>query len=138
MTLLEEASPAHAGPRAVSQPASEPAEPRGTVAVVMDFVGATLPQLDQLLETMRLRPEGPGRAGSLFQWSRATPDGVRVTEVWESPDYFEAFLHQELRPCLSEAGLQEPEITTYDVHSYLTQGPAGAYQAGDDIADGGI
>jgi hypothetical protein len=108
------------------------------VAVVMDFVGGTLPQLDQLLETMRLRSEGPGRAGSLFQWSRATPDGVRITEVWESPDYFEAFLHEELRPCLSEAGLREPEITTYGVHSYLTQGLAGAYQAGDDIVDAGI
>ena len=137
MRLLEEALPAHAGPRAVFQPASESAESRGTVAVVMDFVGGTLPQLDQLLETMRLRPDGPGRAGSLFQWSRATPDGVRVTEVWESPDYFEAFLNGKLRPCLYEAGLREPEITTYDVHSYLTHGPAGAYEAGDDVMDGG-
>ena len=99
-------------------------ESSGTVAVVLDFVGATLPQLDELLRTMRLRPEGPGRAGSLFQWSRGTQDGVRVTEVWHSQHHFEDFFQEEIAPRLSEAGLREPEITTYQVHGYLTQGPA--------------
>ena len=89
----------------------------------MDFVGATLPQLDHLLEGMRLTPYGPGVTGSLFQWSRCTLDGVRVTEVWQSHNHFEFFFREEIEPRLSETGLREPETTTYEVHSYLTQGP---------------
>jgi hypothetical protein len=136
MTLLEQTPPARTIPRAVPEPASGFDQSSGTVAVVLDFVGATLPQLDELLRTMRLRPEGPGRAGSLFQWSRGTQDGVRVTEVWQSHDYFESFFRAELRPRLAEAGLKEPEVTTYEVHSYLTQGPGVAQEAEDDGADG--
>ncbi len=123
MTLLAQAPSAATVPRAVPEPTSEPMEGTGVIAVVMDFVGATLPQFDRLLQRLRLSPDGPGRVGSLFQWSRSTPDGVRVTEVWQSRDHFEAFLREEIEPHLTEAGLREPEITTYDVHSYLTGGP---------------
>jgi hypothetical protein len=122
MTVLEQApQPAEALPSAV--PESEPGstESSAVVAVVMDFVGATLPQFDQLLESMRLSPVGPGVSGSLFQWSRHTPDGVRVTEVWQSHNHFEIFLREEIEPRLAEVGMRKPEITTYEVHSYLTQ-----------------
>ena len=121
MTVLEQASPAEAVPSAV--PESDPGSINSSavVAVVMDFVGATLPQFDRLLESMRLSPDGPGMTGSLFQWSRQTPDGVRVIEVWESHDHFDVFLREEIEPHLAEVGLREPEITTYEVHSYLTQ-----------------
>src|SRR3954452_1093610 len=121
MTVLEQALPAEAVPGAV--PESDPGSIKSSavVAVVMDFVGATLPEFDRLLESMRLTPDGPGVTGSLFQWSRQTPDGVRVTEVWESHDHFEVFRREEMEPHLAEVGLREPEITTYEVHSYLTQ-----------------
>jgi hypothetical protein len=121
MTVVAEALVAEPEQRTV--PVSEPRSTKSStaVAVVMDFVGATLPQFDRLLESLRLSPDGPGVTGSLFQWSRHTPDGVRVTEVWQSHDYFEVFLREEIEPRLSEVGLREPEITTYEVHSYLTQ-----------------
>ena len=92
------------------------------VAVVMDFVGATLPQLDRLLQSLHLEPGGPGLTGSLFQWSRATEDGVRVTEVWKSRTHFFVSLQHKISPRLAVAGLPRPEITTYDVHTYLTVG----------------
>ena len=131
MTVLEQVPPAEAAPSAVQQPASRSTASAGAVAVVMDFVGATLPQFDQLLESMRLSPNGPGLTGSLFQWSRSTPDGVRVTEVWQSPNHFEVIFREEIEPRLSDAGMQEPEITTYAVHSYLTQKPTVTQGAGD-------
>jgi hypothetical protein len=132
MTLLEQAPLAEAVPSTVPELNPGSTESAEAVAVVMDFVGATLPQFDQLLESMRLSPAGPGLTGSLFQWSRCTQDGVRVTEVWQSRNHFEVFLRQVIEPRLSEAGLREPEITTYEVHSYLTQGPTVAQQAGDN------
>jgi hypothetical protein len=130
MTVLEQPSPpTEAEPSADPEWEPRSVEPSGVVAVVMDFVGATLPQYDQLLESMRLSPDGPGVTGSLFQWSRHTPDGVRVTEVWQSHTHFEVFLRKEIEPRLSEVGMREPEITTYEVHSYLTQRPNPSQQA---------
>ena len=119
MTVLAQARPA---PSATASTA--------VVAVVLDFVDATLPQLDRLLDSMRLNPGGPGLPGSIFQWSRRTPDGVRVTEVWHSQRHFDDFFHAEIAPRLSEAGLRAPEVTTYEVHRYLTEGPTVA-QSGD-------
>jgi hypothetical protein len=95
------------------------------VAVVLDFVGATLPQFDRLLLSLRLEPRVPGLPGSLFQWSRATEDGVRVTEVWKSRTHFFVALQQKILPGLAVAGLPKPEITTYDLHTYLTTGSSG-------------
>jgi hypothetical protein len=103
----------------------------------MDFVGATLPQLDQLFESMRFKAGGPGLPGSLFQWTRGTVDGVRVTEVWRSGRHFELFLSDVIEPKLAEAGMPRPEITTYEVHSYLTQGPAVGPEMRADVASDG-
>ena len=91
MITLDPAQPAETTPSVFPEPAFRSTElPSAVVAVVMDFVGATLPQLDQLLDSLRFKSGGPGLPGSLFQWSRATVDGVRVTEVWRSS--------RELRP----------------------------------------
>jgi hypothetical protein len=128
MTVLDQASPTEAVQSTVQEPASEPIDSEAVVAVVMDFVGATLRQLDHLLERMRLSPCGPGVTGSLFQWSRRTLDGVRVTEVWQSRQYFEITFREDIQPRLSGIGLPDPEITTYEVHSFLTQGPTVAQQ----------
>jgi len=115
---------------AQARPSASPTESTAVVAVVLDFVDATLPQFDRLLDSMGLSPGGPGLPGSIFHWSRRTADGVRVTEVWDSHRHFEDFFHSEIAPRLAEAGLRAPEITTYEVHGYLTQGPPVA-QDGD-------
>ena len=94
------------------------------IAVVMDFVGATLSQIDQLLTAMRLAAGGPGSPGSLFQWSRSTPDGVRITEVWQSRSAFELIQAKELEDELTTARMPQPEITVYEVHSYVREGPS--------------
>ncbi len=49
MTVLDQASPTEAVQSTVQEPASEPIDSEAVVAVVMDFVGATLRQLDHLL-----------------------------------------------------------------------------------------
>jgi hypothetical protein len=133
MTVVEQTPPAEAKPNAGPEPESGSTDSGSMVAVVMDFVGATLPHFDRLLESMRLHPGGPGLTGSLFQWSRRTLDGVRVTEVWQSRDLFDFFFREEIEPLLSAAGLREPEITTYEVHTYLTQGPNAAQPFDDDV-----
>jgi hypothetical protein len=93
------------------------------VAVTMDFEGATLDQYDQVIEKMSLQPQGAGAPGGLFHWVTATDGGIRVTDVWESKDQFEAFAASQIGPISVAVGVPNPPLVAfYDVHSYLTGG----------------
>jgi hypothetical protein len=93
------------------------------VAVVMNFQGATLEQYDQVIEKMGFEPGGAGAVGGLFHWVTATDDGIRVTDVWETAEQFQQFADEKIGPISQEVGVAgPPELTFYDVHSYLTAG----------------
>jgi hypothetical protein len=133
MTVLDRTRPPAESTTAFPEPAPRPSDSPAVVAVVMDFVGATVAQFDEFLDGVQLRSGASGLPGSLFQWSRATPDGVRVTEVWRSSDHFHLFLRNVIAPRLADAGLPQPEITIYEVHSYLTQGPVVDVGSEDEV-----
>jgi hypothetical protein len=93
------------------------------VAVVLDFPGGTLDQYDQVIEKMGFTPGGAGAPGGLFHWITATDDGMRVTDVWETREQFEAFSEEKIGPITQEVGVPgPPEITFYEVHNHLTAG----------------
>lgn len=93
------------------------------VAIEMDFEGATLDQYDQVIERMGLKPGGRGPSGVLFHWSAKTPDGLHVTDVWESREAFDRFNEEQIIPSAKEAGVEAPpQVRFYDVHSYMTAG----------------
>jgi len=94
------------------------------IAVVMDFEGATLDQYDRLLEPMQLEREGSAPPGCIFHWVTATESGVRVTDVWQSREQYEAFGKDQIGPFTVEVGFPGPPATAYfDVHNYLTGDP---------------
>jgi hypothetical protein len=91
------------------------------VAIEMNFKGATLEQYDQVLELMNLTPGGATPPGAISHWVAATDDGLRVVDVWEDMETFDRYAQEKIGPFTKQAGFEgEPEITTYDVHSYLT------------------
>ena len=93
------------------------------VAVVMDFEGGTLDQYEKTLALMGLTHFGPGPKGALFHWVAKTDTGIRVTDVWESQEQFDAFAQEKIGPMSSEAGLPgPPQSTVFEVHNYLTAG----------------
>jgi hypothetical protein len=93
------------------------------VAVVMRFTGATLDQYDKVVELMGLTPEGEGAKGSLFHWVAATPDGIVVNDVWKTREAFEQFAQEQIGPHTQEAGFPAPpELTFYELHSYMSEG----------------
>jgi len=96
------------------------------VAVVIECKGATLDQYDQVLAKMGRTPGGHSAPGSLFHWVTATEDGIRVTDVWQTREEFEAFAAEQIGPFSAEVGFPAPpEITFYDVHNYdSADGPA--------------
>jgi hypothetical protein len=93
------------------------------VAVQMDFEGGTLAQYDEIVARMGFAPRGAGAPGGLFHWAAETDDGIRVVDVWESREQYEAFAQSSIGPLAQEAGVTEPPtVTYYDVHNYLTAG----------------
>ena len=93
------------------------------VAVQIDFPGGTLEQYDQVIEKMGFEKQGAGGPGGLFHWVRKTDDGIRVIDVWESADAFQAFADAKIGPITQEVGVPgPPQIQMFEVHNYLTAG----------------
>ena len=93
------------------------------VAIQMDFKGATLEQYDQVIEKMGLQPQGAGAPGGLFHWVAKTDDGIRVVDVWETREQFEAFAQDQIGPFTQAVGIPSaPELTFFEVHNHLTAG----------------
>ena len=90
------------------------------VGVVLDFEGATLEQYDQVIKLMGLTPGGATAPGGLFHWVTQTDTGIRVTDVWDKKEVFEAFAKDQIGPLSAKAGFAgPPQITFYAVHNYL-------------------
>ncbi|MGZ4689396.1 MAG: hypothetical protein ACXVKA_08160 [Acidimicrobiia bacterium] len=93
------------------------------VGVVLDFEGATLDQYDQVVEKMGFTPGGRGAPGGLFHWVTKTDTGIRVTDVWEAQDVFEAFAQEKIQPITVAVGLPNPPVVKFfPVHNYLSAG----------------
>jgi hypothetical protein len=93
------------------------------IAAVMKFKGGTLDQYDEVISKMGFKPGGRGAPHGLFHWVTVTPEGLQVTDVWDSKEEFETFAAQKIGPITAEAGVPgPPEITFHEVHNYLTAG----------------
>ncbi len=93
------------------------------VGIVMDFNGATLEQYDRVIEKMHLTPGGQGPPGALFHWCAATDSGIRVVDVWQTREQYDAFARDQIGPITVEVGLPgPPDVTFHDVHNYFTDG----------------
>jgi len=93
------------------------------VGVQLEFTGATLDQYDEINERIGLLPGGPASRQELFHWVTRTPEGFRVTDVWESREAFEKFAREKLRPIYQEVGMSAPpDIQFFEVYNYFAGG----------------
>ena len=93
------------------------------VAVVIQFSGGTTDQYDQVIAKMGFTHGGAGAPGSKFHWIAETPEGLRVTDVWDSPEQFEKFAEEQIGPFTQEAGIPgPPQITIHEIYNYMTAG----------------
>jgi hypothetical protein len=89
------------------------------LAVETEYRGGTTEQYDETIKAMGLTAGGR-HPGALFHWVTKTDSGIRVTDVWESREEWERFLHEQVIPVGTSAGLPAPEESRYfDVHNYL-------------------
>lgn len=89
------------------------------VGVIMDFPGGTLDQYDDVIEKMGLGGRAPENAH--FHWVTETDDGIRVIDVWETREAFDAFAQEKIGPLTAEAGLPQPAMDFHEVHNTLTR-----------------
>lgn len=80
---------------------------------IYDVPGATLEQYDQVNE--RLGSEKP--EGVHVHIAGKTDRGLRVIEVWDSPEHIERYMAAGLGEALEEFELPEPTITEFEVHN---------------------
>jgi hypothetical protein len=88
------------------------------VAIEMTFSGATLEQYDEVMGLMELEgiPDG-----ALFHWVAETEDGIKVVDVWETREQFDAFAGAKIGPATAQVGVGRPDTTYRDVHNHLSQ-----------------
>jgi len=93
------------------------------IGVTIEFAGATLDQYDEVVSRMGFTPRGAGEPGGLFHWVTKTDDGIRVTDVWQTREQFDAFARDKIGPITAAVGMSgPPKITIHEVHNYLTAG----------------
>lgn len=72
---------------------------------------------------MGFTPGGPGAPGGMFDWVTQTADGIRVTDVWQTKEQFEAFAEKQIGPFTQEVGIPAPPaVQFFEVHNHLTAG----------------
>ena len=93
------------------------------VGVLIDVVGGTLEQYDEVVERLGMLPGGPTFPQEIFHWVAKTENGFRVVDVWESQEAFERFAEEKVFPLLHEVGVGiPPEIRFFEIHTYLAGG----------------
>src|SRR4051794_27997602 len=81
---------------------------------ILDFPGGTIEQYDRIVERMGLGGKLP--PGALFHAAGATPDGLRVVDVWESDEVFQRFAEESIMPNSQAEGIGEPNVTRIEEH----------------------
>ena len=67
--------------------------------------------------------EGDVPPGALFHVMAVTDNGVRVTDVWESAEAFDAFARDRLMPGVKQLGIPgEPQVEILPAHAIFAPG----------------
>jgi hypothetical protein len=95
------------------------------IGVMFNFQGATNEQYDEVCralnngQPLRSLAEWPG-GGILSHVAGATPEGLCVLDVWESPEKFQVF-GEKLMPLLQQAGIRPAEPVVFPAHNFVKE-----------------
>ena len=88
------------------------------VAVLLEFPIGTLAQYDAVVEEMQLNGK-PAPHGIFHVAGAMEGGGIRIVDVWESPEAFEEFAHHKIGPITQKYGIAAPKVTVWPVHNTL-------------------
>jgi hypothetical protein len=93
------------------------------VGVLMQFPGGTNEQYDRVLTRWDLHGRTPEHA--LWHIAGEADDGLRIVDLWDSPEAFEAFADSKIRPICEAEGLGRPDVSMWEIHNALRRIPVG-------------
>jgi hypothetical protein len=86
------------------------------VAMMMRWDGVTPEQYEAVRKLVDW--EGTPAAGGLFRVAGFDDRGLRVTDIWETPEAFQAFVADRLMPGVKRVGVRgEPAVEIVPVHA---------------------
>jgi hypothetical protein len=91
------------------------------VLMTMEWADVTREQYDSVRKIVNF--EGNPPKGGLFHVAAFDDKGLRVSDLWQSAEDFQAFVEQRLMPGVQQAGIQgEPKVAIYPAHNVFTPG----------------
>jgi|EndMetStandDraft_3_1072993.scaffolds.fasta_scaffold725460_2 hypothetical protein len=95
------------------------------VLMSMEWPGVSAAQYDEVKRITNFENDWP--AGGMFHVAALDGDTLRVVDVWESPEQFQAFVDSKLMPCVQQLGItQEPKISILPAHNVFNPGALAA------------
>jgi hypothetical protein len=89
------------------------------IAMMMRWEGVTPEQYDAARKLVDW--EGKPAEGGLLHVAAFDDRGLRVTDVWETPEAFQAFVAGRLMPGVKQLGIHgEPVVEIVPVHALFT------------------
>jgi hypothetical protein len=88
------------------------------IVMALEWPDSTLEEYDRVMEALGLDANPP--AGGMLHVCGADGGTLRIFDVWESEDAWNAFRDGRLMPALQQTGLLEkgaPEVRVYPLHN---------------------
>jgi hypothetical protein len=93
------------------------------MAVMMQMTWPGIGAEEYEAARMHVKWEGDVPPGAMFHVMAVTENGVRVTDVWESAEAFDAFVRDRLMPGVQELGIPgQPEVEILPAHAVFAPG----------------
>ena len=87
--------------------------------MIMKWEGVTSDQYDTMRKLVKW-DANPAK-GAVLHVAGFTKSGMRVTDIWESPEDFNNFVQDRLMPVVKQLGIAgEPKVKLLPVHTIFT------------------
>jgi len=89
------------------------------VVMFMEWEGVTREQYEAVRKLVNW--EGDAPAGGMFHVAAITDKGLRVADLWQSAETFQAFVQNRLMPGVQQVGITgEPHVEVHPVQALFT------------------
>jgi len=85
------------------------------IMMIMKWAGVSLEQYDEARRIVDW--EGQPPVGGRMHATAHDGNGLRITDVWESAEAFQAFVNDRLMPGVADLGMPgQPDVEVYPLH----------------------
>jgi hypothetical protein len=89
------------------------------IVMIMEWQGVDLKGYEEVRRITNF--EGDPPAGGMFHVAALDGDRLRVVDVWESAEAFQAFVQARLMPATQQAGITaQPDVKILPAHNIFT------------------